>query len=147
MEERELLWAMLPDGLEPYFDFERYEKTEKYFRITLVEKNVLPKEMPEKYRNKRVVNTILKAGIFDDFPIRGLKGEIVLKRRMWKFEDVEEMLKRDIDICAPGTKIEKKFADFLKEFYRKFPDSPLPSRYVDEPESVHPAKTIQRKIK
>ena len=142
MKEHELLWAMLPDGLEPYFDFERYDKNDKSFRITLIEKNELPGDMAEEYRGRKVINNILKTGIFDCFPIKGLKGEIVLKRRMWKFEGVDKMLKREIDICAPGTKIEKKFAAFLKEFYRKFPDSPLPSRYVDEPESIHPAKTI-----
>jgi len=37
-KEQELLWDMLPDGLSEYFDIELHEKTEKYFRITLIEK-------------------------------------------------------------------------------------------------------------
>jgi hypothetical protein len=47
---------------------------------------------------------------------KGRKGELILKRRCWKFEGVEKWLKREIDICAPGTKLEKEFANFLKEF-------------------------------
>jgi len=41
---------------------------------------------------------------------------LILKRRCWKFEDMERWIKREINICAPGTKLEKEFADFLKEF-------------------------------
>ena len=40
----------------------------------------------------------------------------MLKRRSWKFEGVDKWLKREIDICVSGTKLEKEFADFLKEF-------------------------------
>ena len=147
MKEHALLWAMLPEGLEPYFEVEGYEQTETKFQIRLIEKNILPEALPDEYHGKKVINTVLKTMIFDDFPIRGKKGEIVLKRRMWKFEGVDKMLKRDINLLAPGTKIEKKFADFLKEFYRAFPDSDLPSCYVDEPDSIHPAKTVQEETK
>ena len=113
-EEHQLLWALLPDGLEEYFEVEGYEKTEMYFRITLIEKNKLP-VLPKQHQGKQVVNTILKAITVDYFPVRGTKGELVLKRRCWKLEGVKEWIKRDINICAPGTKLEKEFADFLKE--------------------------------
>ena len=33
MKEHELLWAMLPEGLEPYFEIEDFQKTDKSFRI------------------------------------------------------------------------------------------------------------------
>lgn len=112
--EQELLWAMLPEGLEEWFEVERYEKTDKVFRIYLIEKNVVPK-LPEEYRGRRVVNTYLKSITIDDLPIRGRKGELIIKRRMWKLEGVERLLKRDIILCAEGTKLEKEFADFLKE--------------------------------
>ena len=114
MKEHTLLWDMLPDGLEEYFDLENYEKTEMNFRITLMEKNIVPK-LPEEYRNKKIENTVIKPIIVDYFPIKGRKGELILKRRSWKFEGIHKWLKRDIDICAPGTKLEKEFAAFLKE--------------------------------
>lgn len=113
-----LLWAMLPDGLEEYFDVEKYEKTDKIFRIILLEKNKVP-DFTDEYRNKKIINTVIKPITIDYFPIKGRKGELVLKRRCWKFEGVDRWLKRDIDICVPGTKLEKEFADFLKEFDRE----------------------------
>ena len=113
-KEHELLWALLPDGLEEYFEVEGYEKTDQYFRIVLVEKNTLPPISGE-YVGKKVVNTVLKSFTVDDFAIRGRKGELILKRRCWKFDGIEKLLKRNIDICVPGTKLEKEFAAFLKE--------------------------------
>jgi len=131
MKEEELLWAMLPEGLEDYFELENYEKNDKYFRIILIEKNQVPK-LSEQYRGRRIINTVIKSITVDCFPIKGLKAELVLKRRYWKFEGVKEWLKRKIEICTPGTKLEKKFADFLKEFDRKFPNSYFTSSYMDE---------------
>ncbi len=115
MNEHKLLWDMLPEGLEEYFDLESYEKTELRFRIVLIEKNIIP-ELPKKYQGKNIVNTVIKPITIDYFPIKGRKGELIVKRRCWKFENVDQWLKREINICAPGTKLEKEFADFLKEF-------------------------------
>lgn len=117
MIEHDLIWAMLPDGLEGCFEIERYEKTDQTFRIILLERNVIP-ELPEKYRGKRVVNTVMKSFTVDFFPIKGRKGELILKRRLWQFEGIPTMLKRDIDICIEGTHLEKEFAAFLKEMDR-----------------------------
>lgn len=119
MKEHELLWAMLPDGLEEYFDLESYEKDEHKIRITLIEKNELPKEMPAEYHGKKVINTVLNEIVLDDFLIRGLKSEIVLKRRWWKFEGVPRMLTRSLEAIHPSMKFSKDFAVFLKELDRK----------------------------
>lgn len=115
MKEHELLWDILPEGLEEYFELESYEKNELCFRIVLIERNSIP-PLPEGYSGKKVVNTVLKPITVDYFPIKGRKGELILKRRCWKFEGIDKWLKREINICAPGTKLEKEFADFLKEF-------------------------------
>ena len=109
-----MLWDLLPDGLKEFFDIESYEKTDIIFRLVLIEKNILP-SLPEEYRGKKVINTVTKSSTVDYFPIKGRKCELILKRRFWKFDNVEKMLSRSVDICAEGTKIEKKFADFLKE--------------------------------
>jgi len=42
---------MLPDGLSEYFDIELHEKTEKYFRITVIEKNIVP-NLSKEYQGK-----------------------------------------------------------------------------------------------
>ncbi len=115
MNEHKLLWAMLPDGLEDFFDLEVFQKTDKVFRITLIEKNLVSDNIPRKYHNKKIINTVIKPITIDYFPIKGRKTEIILKRRYWQFEGIDETYKRDIELCAKGTKLEKEFADFLKE--------------------------------
>lgn len=117
--KEELLWAFLPEGLEGYFDIESFEKDEKRFKIILIEKNILPIEMPAEYHNKKVINTVLNDIQMDDFPIRGRKCEIVLRRRWWKFEGVQRMLMRSIDVFHESMRFSKEFAAFLKELDRK----------------------------
>lgn len=124
--KEELLWAFLQEGLEEYFDIESFEKDEKRFKIVLIEKNILPVEMPSEYHNKKVINTVLNDVQMDDFPIRGRKCEIVLRRRWWKFEGVERMLMRSLDVFHESMRFSKEFAAFLKELDRKLstPDQP-----------------------
>ena len=119
MKEHELLWSFLPEGLEGLFDVSGFEKDKETFKITLIEKNIIPANLPEEYRGKEVINTVLNNIIINDFPIRGRMAAILLKRRAWKFKGINKMLKRDINICSNGTKIEQEFADFLKELDRK----------------------------
>ncbi len=119
MKNDELLWAILPEGLDKDFEIESFEKTAGRFRIVLIEKNIVREELPEMYRGKRIINSVLNNLFVDDFPIRGRKGEILLRRRSWKFKDVDKLFTREIDILATGTKLEKEFADFLKEFDRE----------------------------
>jgi hypothetical protein len=114
MNEHELVWAMLPEGLAEYFDIEGFEKDDLRFRIILVEKNIVPVELAEEYRGKKVVNTVLNDILLEDFPIRGRKGEILFRRRSWKFEGVDHMLTRKVALTFPGTKINNEFAAFLK---------------------------------
>lgn len=123
MKEHELLWALLPDGLEEYFDVESFEKDELKYGIVLIEKNVIPTEVPAEYHGKKVINTVLNNVTMDDFPIRGRKCEIVLRRRWWKFEGVQRMLMRNIDLFHPSLRYSKDFAVFLKELDRKLSSS------------------------
>ena len=124
--KEELLWAFLPEGLEEFFEIESFEKDEKSFKITLIEKNVLPIEMPAEYHGKKVINTVLNDIQMDDFPIRGRKCEIILRRRWWKFEGVDRMLMRSMDIFQPGMRFSQEFAAFLKELDRKLSGSDQP---------------------
>lgn len=114
MNEHSLVWAMLPEGMDSYFEIEGFEKDELHFRIILVEKNIVPEDLPEEYRGKKVINTVLNPVLIEDFPIRGRKGEILLRRRSWKFEGVDPLYSRKLDLCFPGIRIGKEFAAFLK---------------------------------
>ncbi len=120
--KEDLLWAMLPEGLEEWFDVESHSVTDKKFKIVLIERNIVP-ELAGKYKGGRIENTILKPITVDFFPIRGRKGELIIKRRMWKVKGVKTWLKRDVKICNPGTQLEQEFADFLKERGKYAPSS------------------------
>lgn len=114
-----LLWDMLPPNLEWYFEVSRYEKTDTVFRIWLTEINTIPEDLPEKYHGKKIINSYTREITIDDFPLRGRKWELILKRRFWKFAWVDELLHRNINVVFPGTKMDSEFADFLKEVHRQ----------------------------
>jgi hypothetical protein len=117
----ELIWYFLPKGLEGYFEIEDINKTEELFKITLVEINTVPNDLPKEYQGKKIINNVLKEITIDSFPVRGRKSIIILKRRYFKFEGIDQMYCRDIlqNICYVGTKLDKEFAFFLKELHRK----------------------------
>ena len=100
----------LPEGVLNYFDPVQGEKSLEAIHITLEEKNDPP--LQERHRGK----TVLSKGFHDititDFPARGRSVELTFRRRRWQVGD--ELLVRDIPLTAPGTQLEREFADFLK---------------------------------
>ena len=109
---KELAELLLPEGILEYFDYESYIKENKEITITLVEKNVVPK-LPEEYGDKKVRQKGFKEIRVDDFPLRGKKVRLLLKRRVWQIEGESKLFKREIPITHPGTKLEKEFAIFF----------------------------------
>ena len=127
----ELLEMVLPEWTLKYFNLVGADIAEndgkKLITVMLEEKNELP-EIPIEHRWKKIQSKGFKNLLVDDFPIRWKKVVIKLKRRVWKIEWVGELLKKDIPILFPWTKLEKEFADFLKDrdrkrAYRNFYDS------------------------
>jgi len=118
----EFVWSFLPQSLKKNFYLEKFENPEDReakMRIFLTEENKVP-DLPTEYQGKKIINTIKKKTTIDYFLITGKKVEIILTRRKWKFEGVEKMLAREIDVRAKGTHLEKEYALFLKELHRKF---------------------------
>lgn len=110
----------LPEGILEYFEYAGYERKSKeeskpYGEITIIleEKNVVPK-LPEEYRDKKVRQKGFKEIRVDDFPIRGKKVKLLLRRRVWQIEGVEELHKKEILTTYPGTKLSKDFAIFFE---------------------------------
>jgi hypothetical protein len=117
---KELAGLLLPEGILEYFEYVGYERKSKeeskpYGEITIIleEKNVAPK-LPEEYRDKQVRQKGFKEIRIDDFPIRGKKVKLVLRRRVWQIEGEEELYKKEIVATYPGTKLEKEFAIFFE---------------------------------
>lgn len=117
----ELLDVFLPEGILEYFEYEGYERKSKsasspYGELTIIlaEKNVAPK-LPAEYRDRKIRQKGFKEIRVDDFPVRGRKVKLLLRRRVWQIEGVEQLFKQEIVNTYPGTKLEKEFAAFLKE--------------------------------
>lgn len=115
MNTEDLLWEFLPEGLREFFEVEAVEKTAVLFRVTLIEKqNLIGVPLP--WQGKKIVSTSLDNVTLNDYPFRGRKGELLLKRRSWKFEGVDKWYRREIKVKVPGTQLQKEFALFLKGY-------------------------------
>ncbi|WP_422111132.1 ISAon1 family transposase N-terminal region protein [Flavobacterium psychrophilum] len=72
--------------------------------------------MPKEYRQSKLS---LK-GFFDeitvqDFPIRGHQVYLHITRRRWLNEDTGQVVFRDWNLVADGTRVTQEFAFFLKK--------------------------------
>ena len=115
MDSRDLISMFLPDGILDYFEITNVLKSEEGFKIYLSEKNVPPLEFaPAK---------LISKGFFDeitvqDFPIRDLKSYLHIKRRRWINESTGDIVYRNWNMVAKGTRMTHEFASFLKEIAR-----------------------------
>ena len=106
------LSLFLPERTLHYFDIVSGKKTSTHIAIVLEEKNNPPLE--EKHRNLPVQSKGFCDITISDFPARGRRVDLTFRRRRWQVGT--ELLMRDIPIAAEGTKLEKEFAFFLKEY-------------------------------
>lgn len=102
---------LLPEGVLDYFVLYRYSETEKELHFCLEEKN----QAPEEYKNDKLISK----GFFDeitvqDFPIRGRAVYLHIKRRRWTNQQTGDIVFRNWDMVARGTRMTKEFASFLK---------------------------------
>ena len=109
--EHQTLSFFLPEKTLEFFDIVSSDKTDSCITIILEEKNIPPVE--DRHKGMSVFSKGFTDFTVNDFSARGRKVLLTLRRRRWQVGD--ELLKREIPIAAPGTQLEKEFADFLKE--------------------------------
>ena len=130
--EQTILGLMLPPGAMEWFDVIAGTGDDHQICIILEEKNLPP--LAAEDAGKKVISKGFKEITVTDFPIRGRRTLLTFRRRYWQIEGRKELLKRDIQLCFPGTQLEAEFANFLKEdggnasgladFYRRVALSP-----------------------
>lgn len=108
--EQQVLSCFLPGDTLKYFDVVSSQMDDECLRITLEEKNDPPLE--ERHRGMPVKSLDLRGITVTDFPVRGRKTLLTFLRRRWRVGP--EILKRTINLCAPGTRLEEEFGLFLK---------------------------------
>lgn len=108
--DKNLLDLILPKGVLEYFLLTDYT-TGKDINLYLEEKN----EIPLEYKNDKLTSK----GFFDqitiqDFPLRGKAVYLHIKRRRWVNHTSGNIVFRDWNMVASGTRMTEEFASFLK---------------------------------
>src|SRR5699024_2102006 len=115
MENKEILKQLLPEYLISYFELTNFYEESETLHIDFKEKNLIPEEFSSRsYKSKGFLNAIT----IEDFPIRGKAVRLHIKRRRWTDKQTGEILQRNWNLVAKGTKMTAGFAAFLKEVSR-----------------------------
>lgn len=112
---KQLIELLLPAGILEYFDLIKTTQSPNGLHIYLEERN----EVPEGYKDVKLYSKGLLDEIrVQDFPIRGQKVTLVIKRRRWEIVETGQTISRDWNLVADGTRITQEFGLFLKKTFR-----------------------------
>ena len=105
---------LLPEETLDYFIIADVKESSTDIVIFLEEKN----EVPSEYSNMKVESK----GFYDpvvvqDFPIRGKKLFLNIRRRRWIVKDDGRYVSRNWKLVAEDCRMTHDFASFLKELY------------------------------
>jgi hypothetical protein len=115
MNSIDLLKLMLPDFLIDNFEIVSVVNSEENLHLYFEEKSKPPKE----FDNMELVSKGFSDEItIQDFPLRGKFVYLHIKRRRWTNKTTLEIIKRDWQLVAKGTRMTQEFASFLKEINR-----------------------------
>ena len=115
MNSIDLLKLMLPDFLIDNFEIVSVVNSEENLHLYFEEKSKPPKE----FDNMELVSKGFSDEItIQDFPLRGKFVYLHIKHRRWTNKTTLEIIKRDWQLVAKGTRMTQEFASFLKEINR-----------------------------
>ena len=105
---------LLPEGTLDYFSISDVKESSTDIVIFLEEKN----EAPCEYSNMKVESKgFYEPVVVQDFPIRGKKLFLNIRRRRWIVKDDGRYVNRNWKLVAEGCRMTHDFASFLKELY------------------------------
>lgn len=110
-----LISLLLPEYLTHYFELTSIDKQEEVLHLYLEELNKVPVAFSkDKLQSKGFFESIT----VQDFPIREYKVYLHIKRRRWLNLSTNQVVFRDWNLVAKGTRLTQEFASFLKEINR-----------------------------
>ena len=109
-----LVSFLLPEGLLDYFDITEVNTARDYLEIYLDEKNVAPEGFNESQLHSKGFHEQIKV---EDFPVRGKKAYLYIRRRRWEVKATGDIISRDWKIVQSGTRMTREFAAFLKGIF------------------------------
>ena len=102
---------LLPEGTLDYFTISDVKESSTEIVIYLEEKNEAPQEYSEsKVESKGFYDPI----VVQDFPIRGKKVFLNIRRRRWVLKDENRYVSRNWKLVAQGSRMTQEFATFFK---------------------------------
>ena len=112
--EQTLISLLLPEGILGYFELTKVDTEAKELHIYLEEKNTPP--------NGHEKQDLESKGFFpevqiQDFPIRGQKVTLCIKRLRWTVKKTGEVISRDWDLVRKGARMTTEFGLFLKGIF------------------------------
>ena len=114
MTHETLVRLLLPEGILEYFELTNVAQTSAGLNIYLEEKN-LP---PLGYEKSQLESKgFLPETAIQDFPIRGHKVALCIKRRRWEVKQSGEVITRDWDLVRKGARMTTEFGTFLKGIF------------------------------
>ncbi|GJM64733.1 ISAon1 family transposase N-terminal region protein [Persicobacter diffluens] len=105
----------LPEGILEFFDIVNLSEEGGIIIIHLDEKAIIPKEYEGLDLQDRGFYAARK---LQDFPIRGRKVQLSIRRRRWSEKGSDKKVSRNWDMIAKGSRLTAEFAAFLKELGR-----------------------------
>ncbi|WP_281755762.1 ISAon1 family transposase N-terminal region protein [Neptunitalea chrysea] len=105
---------VLPSFLIDYFDLVKSEKKLEVLHLYFEERNTPPRSCSSTLLSKGFHKEV----IIQDFPLRGNSVYLHVKRRRWTDKSSGEIIQRDWNLVAQGTRMTQEFAAFLKEISR-----------------------------
>jgi hypothetical protein len=106
---------ILPEDILDFFDLTSVGQDQEGLCIYLEEKNILPLEHRLSPIHAKGFHAEVRV---TDFPLRGKKVTLFIKRRRWENIDTGEIVQRDWQLLSKGTRITNEFALFLKGIFR-----------------------------
>jgi len=103
---------LLPNVLVEYFELTTHKLEHEVLHFYFAEYNILPAE----YKKGEATSKGFYPEItVQDFPLRGKQVYLHIKRRRWQDKQSNQIVMRDWDLVAKGTRMTNEFATFLKQ--------------------------------
>jgi hypothetical protein len=116
---QELVKLFLPSELFEYFEIRDLVVKERSISVFLDERDIKPADYSSMQLTSKGFHP---EAIIQDFPLRNKPVFLHVRRRRWLIESTGEVVSRDWDSVAEGTRYTKSFADFLKGIFGQLPN-------------------------
>jgi hypothetical protein len=115
---KELVKLLLPEEIFDYFEITNMVVQDRSVSVFLDERDI----KPEAFSGQKLTSKgFHPESIIQDFPIRNKAVFLHVRRRRWLVEPTNEVVSRDWDSVAEGTRYTRSFADFLKGLFGQLP--------------------------